>query len=267
MLTRILSAVVALPLFILLVFFAPEAVLMIAVALLNATACYEMLHTTGLVKSRLLLTVALILAAAILPVTVYTGIDSALAILFSGMCLLITAVASRSTVDYREIFYAFLSAVFIPLALGSVFRLRMQEHGKALVLLPFLAAWLTDTFAYFTGVFFGRHHIAPKISPKKTIEGCIGGTVLCTVVSLLYIPLAHAVFDVTIPALPLALIMFTASIISQFGDLSMSYIKRGASIKDYGKIMPGHGGVLDRFDSVLFSATVVEIWLYFINFV
>jgi len=234
---------------------------------LNAMACYEMLHTTKLVKSRALLIATLILSALVLPVSVYTGIDSALIILAVGMCLFIVAVLSRSTIEYTEIFYAFLASVFIPLALGSVFRLRMQEHGKALILLPFLAAWLTDTFAYFTGMLFGRHHIAPKISPKKTLEGCIGGTVLCTAVSLLYIPIARAVFSVEISALPLIIIMFTASIISQFGDLSMSYIKRGTGIKDYGKLMPGHGGVLDRFDSVLFSAAVVEILLHFIKLI
>ena len=158
-----------------------------------------------------------------------------------------------------------MACTFLPLALGSVLRIRLMDSGIVLVLLPFLASWLTDTFAYFTGKAIGKHHIVPHISPKKTLEGCIGGTVLCTAASLALVPIAKSIWNVELSMPVLALIMCLASILSQFGDLSMSYIKRGVGIKDYGKLMPGHGGVLDRFDSVLFAAPVVELCLHFLR--
>ena len=267
MLTRILSALIALPLFFVIVFFAPEWVLTIAICLLSALACYEMLHTTGLCKNTALLVCALVCAAGLNVLLLYTGLDPALGVLVCGIAVFICAVLSGGKTDFREIFSAFLACVFLPLALGSILRIRIMEHGIFLVLLPFLSAWLTDTFAYFTGVLIGKHHIVPKISPKKTLEGCIGGTALCTAASLALILIAKSIWQIDLDLPCLLIIMFVSSVISQFGDLSMSYIKRGVGIKDYGKLMPGHGGVLDRFDSVLFSAPVVEILLYFLKLV
>ncbi len=261
MLKRILSAAVALPLFLIVLFWAPEWVLSVVMCALCALACYEMLHAAGLCRSHVLLGAALLLSAGVLPLTVYTGLDSALGVLLCGIVIFLCAVLSGGKIDFHEIFAAFFACAFLPLALGAVLRIRRMDNGFLLVLLPFMAAWLTDTFAYFSGLLFGKHHIAPKISPKKTLEGCIGGTVLCVAASMALLPLARAVWNISLSAPRLALIMLTASILSQFGDLSMSYIKRGVGIKDYGKLMPGHGGVLDRFDSVLFSAPAVEILL------
>ncbi len=267
MLKRILSALIALPLFFVILFLAPSWVLTIAICLLSALACYEMLHATGLCKSITVLICALVCAAGLNPLLLYFDFSPALGVLICGILVFLCAVLSGGETDFREIFAAFLSGVFLPLALGSILRIRLMEHGIFLVLLPFLAAWLTDTFAYFTGVLIGKHHIAPRISPKKTLEGCIGGTVLCTAASLALIPIARSVWNIE-PEIPnLLIIVFVSSVISQFGDLSMSYIKRGVGIKDYGKLMPGHGGVLDRFDSVLFSAPVAEILLYFLKLV
>ncbi len=265
MLKRILSAAVALPLFLIVLFWAPEWALSVLMCALCALACYEMLHAAGLCRSRILLGAALLLSAGILPLTIYTGLDSALGVLLCGIVLFLCAVLSGGKIDFREIFTAFLASTFLPLALGAVLRIRRMDYGILLVLLPFMAAWLTDTFAYFSGMLFGRHHIAPKISPKKTLEGCVGGTLLCVAASMALLPIAHTIWDVSLSAPRLALVMLAASILSQFGDLSMSYIKRGAGIKDYGKLMPGHGGVLDRFDSVLFSAPTVEILLVYFS--
>ncbi len=267
MLKRILSALIALPLFFVVLFLAPSWVLTIAICLLSALACYEMLHTTGLCKNFPLLICALICASGLNVVLLYTGLSPALGMLACGMILMICAVLSGGETDFREIFASFLACVFLPLALGSILRIRIMENGIVLVLLPFLAAWLTDTFAYFTGVLIGKHHIVPRISPKKTLEGCIGGTVLCTAASLALIPIVRSIWQIDLDLPCLLIIVFISSVISQFGDLSMSYIKRGVGIKDYGKLMPGHGGVLDRFDSVLFSAPVVEILLHFLKLV
>ena len=265
MLTRILSALVALPIFFAVLFLAPPWCLTLAICLLSALACYEMLHNTKLCTSLPMLIIAILFAGGINALLVYTDLSPALGVLFSAMALFVCAILSGGKLDFREIFASFLACTFLPLALGSVLRIRLMESGIVLVLLPFLASWLTDTFAYFTGKAIGKHHIVPHISPKKTLEGCIGGTVLCTAASLALMPIAKSIWNVELSMPVLALIMCLASILSQFGDLSMSYIKRGVGIKDYGKLMPGHGGVLDRFDSVLFAAPVVELCLHYLR--
>ena len=132
--------------------------------------------------------------------------------------------------------------------------------GQSLIILAFLISWMTDIGAYFSGRFFGKHKLAPVISPKKTVEGAIGGFVFCmlTVSGIAYLltgPLDILAFDVN--WLYLLIVTAVGSIISMIGDLSFSVIKRAFNIKDFGKIMPGHGGVLDRFDSTLFVSPVL----------
>ena len=133
-----------------------------------------------------------------------------------------------------------------------------KYDGISYLILLFLGAWGSDTFAYFVGSFFGRKKLCPDISPKKTVEGAIGGvvggTILVAVYGQLFLP------DITDHSLiKFILLGLTCTITAQLGDLIASVIKRYCGIKDYGRIMPGHGGVLDRFDSVLFLAPVVYL--------
>ena len=135
----------------------------------------------------------------------------------------------------------------------------MQPYGGGLVLIPMVAAFCSDSAALFAGMFFGKHKLAPKVSPKKTVEGAVGGLLggmlgmvifrvifyLCTVYPL------HIGWCVVLG--------LVGAVMGQLGDLSFSVIKRQQGIKDYGRLLPGHGGVLDRFDSVIFAAPV--IWL------
>jgi len=137
---------------------------------------------------------------------------------------------------------------------------RYKYVGQALIILCFLISWMTDTGAYFAGRLFGKHKLAPTISPKKTVEGAIGGFVFCMLVvsGLAYLltgPLNILSFDVN--WVYLLIITAAGSVISMIGDLSFSVIKRAFDIKDFGNIMPGHGGVLDRFDSTLFVCPVL----------
>ena len=137
---------------------------------------------------------------------------------------------------------------------------RYKYVGQALIILCFLISWMTDTGAYFTGRLFGKHKLAPNISPKKTWEGAIGGFIFCMlsvsgVAYLLTGPLNILPFDVN--WIYLLVITAAGSVISMIGDLSFSVIKRAFNIKDFGNIMPGHGGVLDRFDSSLFVCPVL----------
>ena len=137
-----------------------------------------------------------------------------------------------------------------------------MEGGQFLVLLPLVAAWGSDTCALFAGMAFGKHKLAPVVSPKKTVEGAIGGVVGATALMLLVVFLMNRSTRAGTSTMPVRLVMGAAgAVIGQVGDLSFSIIKRQTGIKDYGHIFPGHGGVLDRFDSVIFVAPVVELVL------
>ncbi len=131
-------------------------------------------------------------------------------------------------------------------------------HGWFYMVIGLFAPWATDTFAYFTGVAFGKHKIVPHISPKKTWEGCIGGAIFCALAVLIYSCLViYKLDNIEMGIVPYGIIMFLLgiliSIMSQLGDWFCSVIKRRTGIKDFGNIFPGHGGMLDRFDSAFFT--------------
>ena len=147
--------------------------------------------------------------------------------------------------------------LYVPVMLSCIFLTRMLEHGKVTVWLIFLSAWGADTCAYCVGMLIGKHKMAPVLSPKKSVEGAVGGVVGATLLGALY----AVIFHERVPEY--ALICFFGSLLSMIGDLAASAIERNKGIKDYGTLIPGHGGVLDRFDSILFTAPVI----YFLSFV
>ncbi|MCR5404465.1 MAG: phosphatidate cytidylyltransferase [Butyrivibrio sp.] len=155
----------------------------------------------------------------------------------------------------------FFSFVYVPVNLSFVYLLRIGKLGIYLAWLPFIA-WVCDTCAYFAGRALGRHKLVPVLSPKKTVEGAIGGSLGSVLVGLIfgYILYKNVTRDYGV-IIVLALITFAGSIISQIGDLLASGIKREHNIKDYGTIIPGHGGIMDRFDSVIF----VTPCIYFLS--
>lgn len=162
--------------------------------------------------------------------------------------------------NFVDISITLYSLAYIPFLLSHILLVNKQPNN-IVVWLIFITAWGTDTFAYFSGYLFGKRKLCPSISPKKTIEGAIGGILGSMVISLIfgYFFLKDYLFAV-------ALIGIVGSIAAQIGDLSASLIKRYMGIKDFGNIMPGHGGVLDRFDSILFTApTVYYILIFLIN--
>ena len=152
-----------------------------------------------------------------------------------------------------------LSGVAIPLALSCLLRLRMMEHGTGLVLIPLVAAFSSDTLALFTGMALGRHKLAPLVSPKKTVEGALGGLVGGMVGMVLFRIIYFLCTEVTFHIVWCVALGLLGAVAGQLGDLVFSAVKREFGIKDYGRLLPGHGGVLDRFDSVIFAAPL--IWL------
>ncbi|WP_028991711.1 phosphatidate cytidylyltransferase [Thermoanaerobacter thermocopriae] len=150
-----------------------------------------------------------------------------------------------------------LGIIYIPLFFLYIQKLREMPEGIYIVWFVFIVSWMTDTFAYFTGRFFGNHKLAPTISPKKTIEGAVGGIIGSIITSAIFVWL----FPQSNVTIYLSMIIgLLGSIIAQCGDLIASFIKRNCYIKDFGNTIPGHGGILDRFDSILF----VSPFIYFI---
>lgn len=156
-----------------------------------------------------------------------------------------------------QIMTAFFGFFYVSVMLSYVYQTRMLEDGAVLVCLIFLSSWGCDTCAYCVGMLFGRHKMAPKLSPKKSVEGGIGGVAGAALLGALLAFGVNAWAGMNVNPLYYAVICGAGGMISQVGDLAASAIKRNHDIKDYGKLIPGHGGILDRFDSVIFTAPVI----------
>ena len=173
------------------------------------------------------------------------GVPTILIVLFAQV------VATEMRTTFKDIAYTFIGIFYVVFFIMFVAFIDGMPNGKILIWYVILAAWGTDIFAYFAGYLFGKHKLIPKVSPKKTIEGSIGGILGSTLVCLGF----GYYFNLNLTMI--ILLGFFGSIIAQMGDLFASSIKRYVGIKDYGKLIPGHGGVLDRFDSVILVAPFV----------
>jgi phosphatidate cytidylyltransferase len=161
----------------------------------------------------------------------------------------------------EDVFATFTTVFYIIASFGALVLLRDREFGLYLLILTMYGPWISDVFAYFCGRLFGRHKLIPDVSPNKTVEGAIGGVVFCALAAMLYGFILTVVIGeiASVNYGALALIGALIAVISQIGDLIMSHIKRKYGIKDYGFVLPGHGGILDRFDSVLGVVPLVVI--------
>ena len=165
----------------------------------------------------------------------------------------------KEELDFTAMCAVLTAGIAIPLALSCLLRLRMLEHGAGLVLIPLVAAFMSDAMALFGGMMFGRTKLAPLVSPKKTREGAVSGLVGGMVGMILFRISFFLCTEVPLHIGWCVLLGLVGAVLGQLGDLSFSCIKRQYGIKDYGRLLPGHGGVLDRFDSVIFAAPV--IWM------
>lgn len=162
-------------------------------------------------------------------------------------------IATDMKIKFKDMAYTFLGICYIPGFLMYLSLINGMENGKILLGYTFIAAWMTDTIAFCIGIKFGKHKFS-KVSPKKSIEGCISGTIGAVLLMLLYTFILNNYFSFKFPYLTIGISSLILSLIGQIGDFSASCIKRYVDIKDYGNILPGHGGILDRIDSVLFIA-------------
>ena len=244
----------------------------VALALVTGLMCGELLSAKGLHK-KLSVSIPAIIFGIAMPLLSTTDYVFIPLYLFT-VILFITAVLSHKTMTADDLLFAFGGPVLITLSMTSIAYVSCGPNGLAplffevdestfsafWIVLILAVPWLADSGAYFAGRFLGKHKLCPAISPKKTVEGAIGGLICGFLGSLLvgYI-FTHIYDDVTINYIPLIIVGLINPVVSIFGDLAFSIIKRACGIKDYGSIMPGHGGMLDRFDSIILCAPLVFI--------
>ena len=254
----------------------------IFLGLLSAIGVWELLRVFG-VQKRYEVSIPAYAIAGLLPVFAYeyfTGGQPSTYLLITGavifafllylamICVIGKEIVLRKNEEnadgekqrilgFGDVAAVFMSLTYVTVSFTSMSLTRYMPNGKYIFALVFVAAWMCDIFAYFTGRFFGKHKLAPHLSPKKTVEGSIGGILFSVLGCILYGFIVEKTTGLNASYLTLALIGLSLSIISQIGDLWASLIKREHGIKDYSRMLPGHGGVMDRFDSILAISTVL----------
>ncbi|MBQ3053368.1 MAG: phosphatidate cytidylyltransferase [Clostridia bacterium] len=255
MAVRIISGVIGAILLLTILLALPEIATIIAVAIIASIALFEFCNANKL-------PVPVIVIAYFIGLGVMFCKELLASIIIGLILFLITNVLIKK-VTFKDCAYGLFGSIYVFGMMKYIFMVRLLNGGKYLIFAIFIGAFFTDIGAYFAGRAFGKHKLAPVISPKKTIEGSVGGVVLAVLGLVAFTYAGSRIFVYTPNYLNASLIAVILSVISQFGDLGASSIKREAGIKDYGKLMPGHGGALDRFDSVLFVAPV----FYYLNMI
>lgn len=189
------------------------------------------------------------------------GFDGTLFLAVLFMIAAIIYVLKYPEYKTEQVFAAVFGMLYLAVMLSCIYQVRMLEDGLYTVWLIFLCSWGCDTCAYCVGVLLGKHKLAPVLSPKKSIEGAVGGVAGAALLGAVYAFVMKDHLMMENAPLVFAGICAAGAVISQFGDLIASGIKRQHKIKDYGKLIPGHGGILDRFDSVIFTAPIIYILL------
>lgn len=269
---RILVAVVGVPLLLLVLVWAPDWATMALVMLLSVIGAHELMHALcGAEKARRWWGLASTMSVfAVISVAwsdekyrvwglALTGKLLLTAFIVLAFVCMVVEYGKDNALSFTDMSAVFAAGLAVPLALSCLLRLRMMPYGGGMVLIPLVAAFCSDSAALFTGMACGKHKLAPLVSPKKTVEGAIGGLVGGMVGMVIF---RIVFFFCTVHSLNILwcmLLGLVGAAMGQLGDLSFSAIKRQCGIKDYGRLLPGHGGVLDRFDSVIFAAPV--IWL------
>ncbi len=261
---RLISGIVGGALVLLLIF-TPYYVFHIAVAAAGLVALYELYRTFEQAKKWQLMVLGYVfslffLIIPVLPYNIPTELMLFLLVVYL-MLLSICSVIFHETIKFSDVSRAFFSLVYGVLFIMHLSYIRMMDHGKALVIFAFLGAWMPDTFAFFAGRFFGKHKLIPQVSPKKTIEGSVGAVLGAVITFMAYGLILQFGLGYTVNYLWLALLSLACGVVSQFGDLAASVIKRECGKKDFGNLIPGHGGMLDRIDSLVFIAPLIYYFL------
>ena len=265
--TRVVTAIFIILVTVPLCLFSHTVAWPVFVAAMSVMAVFEMLGCVG-TRRKIAVSAPALLMAAVFPFSLRYGgasYDVLLIFMIAMFVYLIylfaISVFSHGKLVLEDVFASYATVFYIIASFGALVLLRDRDFGLYLVILTLYGPWISDVFAYFCGRLFGRHKLIPDVSPKKTVEGAVGGVVFCALAAILYgFILKTLIGEISsVSYVSLALIGAVIAVISQIGDLIMSHIKRKYGIKDYGFILPGHGGILDRFDSVLGVVPLIVI--------
>ena len=261
---RIIVAVVLMPAMLWIMLVPPPLAWTALVCFISAMAAFELLRAVGEGKITLPMRVVTIAAAALLPFGSWAGLGTAYVNLLSFVvtagcfwCAIRAYDEGGVKIGFSHVLACLFGGITIPLALSALVELRRMDHGQYLVLLAVLLTFATDAGAYFAGVSLGKHKGVTKVSPNKSVEGYIGGFVSGVVFAIAYGGAASKIANADVNLLPLVLCGRFGALATEVGDLAFSFIKRQYGVKDYGHLLPGHGGMLDRFDSMMFCGPVV----------
>lgn len=233
-------------------------ILFVTISVISLIGIFELYRVFGMEKS--IAGLAGYIGTILYLMCIRFGYEEYLMPLFIAVLMFLMAVYVLSFPKYKAeyIMAVYFGLFYVTIMLTCIYRIRMLNGGVYLVWLIFLCSWGCDTCAYLTGVMFGKHKMAPVLSPKKSIEGGIGGIIGAALLGLIYACIfGNKMAEISNPKIMVPVICAVAAVISQIGDLAASGIKRDHNIKDYGRLIPGHGGILDRFDSVIFTAPVI----------
>ncbi len=261
MLKRTLTGAVLVTLIALLLYFSDLPYLLAAaMTLLSVIAVYELYRAGDMLEKKELLAISEIMALAVSLASFphYTVVLAvSLAVAMAAFLYMMLRLGSYTLTDSK----LFLIALMLPVFFRAFTELRLLKNGLFYLVLLSCVCLLSDIFAYLLGLAFGKRKLAPRVSPGKSIAGAIGGVLVPTAVALAFCLIFGERLSLRIDYPALAVYLPTAAVVCQFGDLSMSVIKRNFGVKDYGKILPGHGGILDRFDSLVFSAPYTLLFM------
>lgn len=259
---RILSSAVLLPIVLIVFILGNKYVVDVFMGIVALRCIYELFHAFEQKGHHPVKWVGYLAAIAIMFIHVipqkYSLITVAAILPVSILLLFILVLTKKTNTNVIDIAITFFGVCYVVLFLMFMSVIREMENGRFLIWYVFIASWLTDVFAYLTGKTIGKHHFT-DISPNKTIEGCIGGTVGSVICIIIYTIILNQFAGFNLNIVLIAFVGIILSIVGQIGDLSASAIKRYAGIKDYSDLIPGHGGMVDRVDSVIFIAPFIYL--------
>lgn len=275
MMTRIISSIVAFAIAAIVLILHDTIVFNIAISFFSVIIIYEVFTAQNCMQYKLTSAICLILTG-LLPFTYndFFAPYRTLILLLSVFAIFITYIINHKSLMFDKLCVMLASSLLVILGMCSFFNvLKLDKiHGLFLLVVSLCGAWFSDTGAYFAGTFFGKHKLCPPISPKKTVEGLIGGIISSALLFMLSGFVYFKIMEynntiVSINYINLAILGACCALVGLLGDLSASLLKRQSQIKDFGNIMPGHGGVLDRFDSILFVVPFMSFALKYISII
>ncbi len=268
---RILVAVIFVPILLGIILFLPSLVWALVVLFISGMAAFELLRAAGEGRITLPMRAVTLLSALLIPLGNWAGqaVSTACVCLFavtavSFWCAIRAYDGEGVPIGVYHVLLTLFAGCVIPLGLSALVQLRGMDHGRYLVLLAVLLSFVTDGMAYFGGVFLGKHRGVTRVSPKKSVEGYFFGFVGGVLFAVLYGLVIGAIEGCEAALIPLGLCGLLGALVTELGDLVFSFIKRQYGVKDYGRVLPGHGGMLDRFDSMIFCGPVVLFIVYYL---